>query len=119
MNYKGMNAKTGRAIYDIEHLRQSIRDVLLTPSVSRLMRREYGSELFNLIDQAANPALHLRLYAAIAMALLRWEPRLQLSRIQISQQSDGQSMIDIEGFQLVNQKRRAISIKAPINGELA
>lgn len=116
---KGMNAKTGRAIYDIDHLNQSVGDVLLTPNVSRLMRREYGSQLFNLIDQAANPALHLRLYAAIAMALLRWEPRLQLSRIQISQQSNGQSIVDIEGFQIVNNQRRAVSLKAPINGELA
>ncbi|MDO9177435.1 MAG: GPW/gp25 family protein [Agitococcus sp.] len=119
MSYKGLNAQTGRAIYDIDHLRQSVKDVLLTPTVSRLMRREYGSQLFNLIDQAANPATHLRLYAAIAIALLRWEPRLQLSRIQISQQSNGQSIVDIEGFQLVNNQRRAVSLKAPISGELA
>ena len=75
-----MNAQTGRAIHDIDHLNQSVKDVLLTPTVSRLMRRDYGSQLFNLIDQAANPATHLRLYAAIAIALLRWEPRLKMVR---------------------------------------
>jgi len=119
MSYKGMNVQTGRAIHDIDHLNQSVKDVLLTPTVSRLMRRDYGSHLFNLIDQAANPATHLRLYAAIAIALLRWEPHLQLSRIQIRQQSNGQSIVDIEGFQLVNNQRRAVSLQAPINGESA
>jgi len=114
MTYKGMNAQNGRAIYDINHLNQSIKDILLTPVVSRLMRREYGSQVFNLIDQAANPATHLLLYAAIATALLRFEPRLQLSRIQISSQSNGQSIIDIDGVCLLNNQRRAVSLTAPI-----
>jgi len=112
--YKGMNAKTGRAISDIDHLHQSVSDVLLTPTVSRVMRRDYGSELFNLIDQAGNPATYLRLYAAIATALLRFEPRLQLSRIQIKPSMDGQHLIDIEGVFIVNNQRKAISITTPL-----
>lgn len=115
MNYKGMNAKTGRAIHDVDHLNQSVTDILLTPVVSRVMRRAYGSQVFNLIDQAANPATHLRLYAAIATSLIRFEPRLQLSRIQISSQMDGQSIVDITGFNVVNNQRKAVSLTVPMS----
>ncbi|MDI5405236.1 thiamine pyrophosphate-binding protein, partial [Salmonella enterica subsp. enterica serovar Lubbock] len=40
-----MNRNTGLAISDSEHISQSMRDILLTPVGSRVMRREYGSLL--------------------------------------------------------------------------
>jgi hypothetical protein len=43
--YIGMSQRTGKAITDTDHLRQSVRDILLTPQGSRLARREYGSLL--------------------------------------------------------------------------
>ena len=44
--YQGMNRNTGLGISDTEHISQSMRDILLTPVGSRVMRREYGSLLF-------------------------------------------------------------------------
>ena len=38
--YLGMNAHTGLAISEVEHIRQSVRDILVTPVGSRVMRRE-------------------------------------------------------------------------------
>ena len=52
----GINTNTGRSISGKAHLRQSIADILSTPIGSRVMRRNYGSHLFDLIDQAANDA---------------------------------------------------------------
>ncbi|MGD7246543.1 GPW/gp25 family protein, partial [Ralstonia pseudosolanacearum] len=51
----GMNSSTGRAIADRPHLAQSIGDILTTPIGSRVMRRDYGSEVPDLIDQPLNP----------------------------------------------------------------
>lgn len=34
MNYLGMNAQTGERITDIEHVRQSIKDIFNTPLVA-------------------------------------------------------------------------------------
>ncbi|HHH7531540.1 TPA: baseplate assembly protein, partial [Escherichia coli] len=48
--YQGMNRNTGLGISDTEHISQSMRDILLTPVGSRVMRREYGSLLSALID---------------------------------------------------------------------
>lgn len=41
----GTDANTGKALEGMAHLRQSIRDILGTPLGSRVMRRDYGSEL--------------------------------------------------------------------------
>ena len=76
-----MNAATGRSVSDLAHIRQSVADILLTPIGSRVMRREYGSLLPELIDQPVNAATRLKAMAAVVMALLRWEPRLRPSRV--------------------------------------
>ena len=76
MNWLGMNAASGRAISATDHIIQSVRDILITPVGSRVMRRDYGSELFYLIDQPQHQATRLRLMAATVQALINWEPRI-------------------------------------------
>jgi uncharacterized protein len=83
MSWAGMNHATGNAVDDADHIRQSVRDILTTPLGSRLMRRDYGSEIFALIDQPQNGATHLRLMSAVVIALLRWEPRIQINSIDL------------------------------------
>ena len=39
----GINATTGAALSGMDHLRQSIRDILTTRVGTRVMRRAYGS----------------------------------------------------------------------------
>lgn len=95
--YIGMNRDTGKAITETDHLRQSVRDILLTPQGSRLARREYGSLLSALIDQPQNPALRLQIMSAVYVALQRWEPRLQLDTITINSSMDGAMVIELAG----------------------
>lgn len=78
-----MSASTGRAIDGDAHLRQSITDILTTPMGSRVMRRDYGSLLPELIDQPLVGATRVRLFGAVAMALMRWEPRVRITRVQL------------------------------------
>jgi phage baseplate assembly protein W len=77
----GMNRHTGRTLDGLDHIRQSMVDILTTPIGSRVMRRDYGSLLPELIDQPLTEATLLQAYAAIVMALLRWEPRIRIERI--------------------------------------
>lgn len=95
--YIGMSQRNGKAITDTDHLRQSVRDILLTPQGSRIARREYGSLLSVLIDQPQNPALRLQIMSAVYMALSRWEPRLTLDSITISSNFDGSMVVDLIG----------------------
>lgn len=79
------------------HLRQSIADILTTPIGSRAMRRDYGSILHDLIDQPFNAATRLRLFAATAVALLRWEPRLRLTSIGFAITAPGAVELTLTG----------------------
>jgi len=90
-----MNATTGKKMTRRDHIRQSINDILSTPVGSRLMRREYGSLLPELIDQPLHGATLLRAYAATATAIMRWEPRVQIQRVQLSM-SEGRLVLDID-----------------------
>jgi phage baseplate assembly protein W len=78
---KGTSASTGKPLSGIDHLRQSIRDIRLPLSASRVMRREYGSRLYQLIDAPINRSNLLEIYAATAEALIRWEPRFRLQKV--------------------------------------
>ena len=95
--YIGMSQGNGRAITDMEHLRQSVRDILLTPQGSRIARREYGSLLSALIDQPQNPALRLHIMSAVYVALSRWETRLTLDSLTISSSFDGSMVVELTG----------------------
>jgi phage baseplate assembly protein W len=92
-----MNSETGAAIEEVDHIIQSCADILSTRLGTRVMRREYGSLIPELVDQPFNDATRLRLYAATAMALMRWEPRMTLSRVQFSGANlQGKVELDLE-----------------------
>ena len=98
--FAGMHAGRGVDIGGLAHLRQSVADILTTPIGSRVMRREYGSRLFDLVDRPANAATLLQLYAATALALARWEPRLKLQSVamdDIQQLGEGQIGLTLTG----------------------
>ena len=95
--YIGMSQGNGKAITDTDHLRQSVRDILLTPQGSRIARREYGSLLSAMIDQPQNPSLRLQVMSAVYVALSRWEPRLTLDSITISSNFDGSMVVELTG----------------------
>lgn len=90
----GMDATTGRVLEGDDHLAQSIGIILSTPLGTRTMRRDFGSALLELIDQPFNALTRMRMFAAIAVALDRWEPRLKLSRCTV-RQLDAPSRIEV------------------------
>lgn len=93
-----MDRITGKRIEGVDHLRQSIADILTTPLGSRLERRTYGSLLPSLIDAPFNAATRLRMYAAIASALMNWEPRLRVTRVSLEPgEQRGQAIVTLEG----------------------
>jgi phage baseplate assembly protein W len=65
------------------HIRQSIADIVTTPVGTRVMLPEYGSKLPRLVDNPVTQSWKLEVYAAVADALRRWEPRVTVERVQI------------------------------------
>lgn len=75
----GISSSLGAPLTDWEHVQQSVRKILTTPLGSRVMRRDFGSELFDLVDRKMTARAVLAVYAAAAMAISRWEPRFRLT----------------------------------------
>ena len=94
---QGMNRVTGTSLAGIDHLRQSIEDILTTPLGSRVMRRNYGSRLYQLVDEPINRVLLVEIYTAVAEALGQWEPRFELTRVRVASIRTGQVVIDLDG----------------------
>ncbi|EQA1589894.1 GPW/gp25 family protein [Enterobacter hormaechei] len=111
VRYLGMNSQTGLSISEVEHIRQSVRDILVTPVGSRVMRREYGSLLSALIDQPQTPALRLQIMAACYSAILKWEPRVSLTTITFERsETDGGLYVDITGTRSANGQPFSLTI---------
>ncbi|OSK22885.1 baseplate assembly protein W (GpW) [Escherichia coli M056] len=96
--YTGLNAHNGQAISDLAHLHQSVTDILTTPRGTRLMRRDYGSDIPDLLDSPMAPGtLQLKIIAAACQALTQWEPRLTVSGVTASL-ADGRASLTIRGY---------------------
>lgn len=103
----GMSRETGRLLDDLAHLRQSVADILTTPIGSRVMRRDYGSRLFDLVDAPINARGLGEIYAATVDALRRWEPRIAVRRVRVLEAASGRLALALEAdFRDGAQRRR-------------
>ncbi len=95
---QGMNAETGAYLEEMDHLEQSIKDILGTPIGTRIMRRNYGSRLMYLLDQPTNAGLVADIQAAVVDALNKYESRVSISRVSVNTVADGHIDLTIDGY---------------------
>lgn len=94
----GLNRHTGKELGGWQHLQQSLVDLFTTPIGTRVMRRDYGSAVPDLIDRPQGLDMVLEVTLAMGEALEKWEPRFRLSRVAIEQASpDGSMTIFVKG----------------------
>ncbi|MGW8202630.1 GPW/gp25 family protein [Sphingomonas sp. VDB2] len=77
----GMARQSGATLDGVDHIIQSVSDILSTPIGTVVGLREYGSLVPALIDQPMTRPNLLRIFAASATALARWEDRIRVRRI--------------------------------------
>ena len=87
----GLSRHSFQPISRDDHIVQSINDIITTPIGSLVMRRDYGSELPNLLDRPMNHETIVDFFYAIAVALMRWEPRVELDRIAVIDPAPGRA----------------------------
>lgn len=85
----GVSNIVGRQIGRSAHITQSVADIITTPIGERVMRRNYGSYVPQLVDHPATEANRLRLIAATAQAIMKWEPRTRVQRVNVN--------VDVQG----------------------
>jgi hypothetical protein len=97
-NSVGINRSSGEVLTDWEHVMQSILDIMTTPIGTRVMRRDYGSNIPDLIDRPQGRDTVLEVALALGEALEKWEPRFRLSSVYISDAgADGEMTLSVMG----------------------
>lgn len=73
----GIDAATGKPINEPEHIRQSIRKILRTPTGSRVMRRDFGFDCLEM-DGSIKSGVTKEIAEECAMkSLAEYEPRIE------------------------------------------
>lgn len=94
----GFSNDAGAVLGGFDHVAQSIGVILNTPIGSRVMRREFGSELIDLVDRPMTDQVILAIYSAAVMAIAQWEPRFAVTSCNITQTgADGTVSIEFAG----------------------
>lgn len=97
-----LNHHTGEALDGWAHVVQSVETVIFTRLKTRVFSRDFGSEVPALVDMPMNDQNTVGLYVAIADALSRWEPRFDLTGVQVTPSADGVIVLELQGNYLPN-----------------
>ena len=95
----GVDRDTFKWMTGWSHVVQSIGDILTTRIMSRVFRRQYGSDVPRLIDRSMDDRVVMALFVAAATALQQWEPRFKLHHLNLEEASaDGHVKILFRGI---------------------
>ncbi len=107
----GMDRHTGRRLSGWPHVRQSVADILTTRIAARVQRRSYGSAAPELIDRPGTGEAVLRRFVAVAEALDRWEPRVDLAGFRlVSMDPDGAAVIGVDLVDRATRSRLSVEV---------
>lgn len=106
----GMDRHTGAALSGVDHLRQSIIDILTTPLGSRRMRPAYGCQVRRFVDMPVTAGWKSSVQAEVAHALNLWEPRFKLHAVRVTEVLNGEISFELKGEYLGN--RVALEVRA-------
>lgn len=65
-----------------EDIEQAIQTILLTARGERLMLPQFGAGLRNYVFEPNSPPTHRAVESAVRTALVDWEPRINLERVE-------------------------------------
>ncbi len=95
----GIDRRTGKVLRGWDHVKQSIEDIITTVVMSRVMVRDYGANAAKLIDVNMSQRALLAFFVTVATALVKWEPRFELTDLGYDQLSpDGRVTLRLSGF---------------------
>jgi len=77
----GIDRRTGKIISNYDHALQSVEVVLSTRIGSRVMRRQFGGGVAEILGRAVTPPLFALFQQLVGTAIDIWEPRFKVRRI--------------------------------------
>ncbi|NMG39808.1 hypothetical protein GRZ55_11190 [Chelativorans sp. ZYF759] len=85
----GVDRVTGRPLANLASAFQSVEVILSTRLGERVMRREFGGGMAELLGRLVTPQLFVAFQTLIATAIDLWEPRFAVRRIVATGSVDG------------------------------
>jgi phage baseplate assembly protein W len=67
---------------------QAVQMILLTSQGERVMLHEFGAGLQSMVFEPNTPATRARIRLAVEKALMDWEPRINLERVEVTEGPD-------------------------------
>ncbi|HEH9401861.1 GPW/gp25 family protein [Aeromonas hydrophila] len=101
----GMDRDTGKVINGLPYLRQRLADVINTPIGSLVLRRDFGSRIFEMVDRNVNASFHMDCYVRLAEAINNPANGLddfRLSEMRVRRLAAAHIEISLSGYLLVN-----------------
>lgn len=98
-----------------DKLEENIVHILLTGNGERVMRRDYGGGLRQLVHDPNNDALRAIVQHQIAKSIGRWEPRVLLEEV-VTRQQDGELVAEIRYLVRRTRERRSLSVPIGLGG---
>ena len=89
---------------DLENIRECIWIILSTRRGERVMRPDFGSNFFNLVDNPINEKFKANLRYEVYRAIEEWEPRIKTRKVNIYLQNPYQVVITVEFVILVTDE---------------
>ncbi len=93
----GMDRNTGQPLSGVDHIRQSIGDIIGTTPGERRMRPEYGCWVRRYVDLPVNEGWKGAVAAEVVRAVGRWEPRVKLGKVGVLSILDGKITFHLQG----------------------
>lgn len=110
----GINRHTGKPLSGWDHVAQSLGVLFTTPKGSRVMRRAFGSDLPRLVDAPISPMTVIDVYAAVAEAVGRYEPRFRVTQMSVNETtSEANLVVDIQGVYFPRGHLNDFSVSEP------
>lgn len=98
-----------------EKLKENIKHILLTGLGERVMRRDYGGGLRQLVHDPNNDALRAIVQHQMAKAIGRWEPRVQVQGVTVTQ-NEGELYVEIRYVIGRTQQPQSLSVPIGLGG---
>ncbi len=104
---RGRTALTGGS----EKLKENIKHLLLTGIGERVMHRDYGGGLRQLLHDPNNDVLRAIMQHQIAKAIGRWEPEALVQSVTVTQQ---EGVLSVEVRYIAGRTQQPQSLSVPI-----
>jgi uncharacterized protein len=105
-----MSRLTGKPISELDSVRQSIMTILTTSIGDRILYRDFGASLDDMLDQPMNSLFVINLRSKIVDSIDKYEPRVAVKFIDIPELRPAEGYIKIRLYTLYIPNGQLITI---------